>query len=193
MDKEIRAVDYPVEVRAEGDKKKIVGYAVKWEQLSVPLYGMFRERFRRGAFAESLATTEVVATYQHNATQTLGRTNKTLIVVEDDIGLRYEIDPPSWAGPIMESIERGDVKGASFTFRATKDEWDETDPKMALRTITTAALAEVSPVTFPAYPTSEAGVRSAQETYEKRPKPARTAEYIDQSRRNRLKLAERGV
>ncbi len=99
----------------------------------------------------------------------MGRTAAgTLVVEEDDIGLKYEIDPPSWAQNHIESIERGDVTGSSFIFRALKTEWDDTNPDMEIRTVTEAELIEVSPVTFPAYPQSEAGVRSAQNIFESR-------------------------
>lgn len=154
------------EVRAgEDGSKKITGYAVKWDRLSVPIFGLFREKFRRGAFADSLEKDgDVYASFQHNVSETIGRTPKTLRLEEDDIGLRYEIDPPSWFDKI-ESIERGDVRGSSFIFslEGGKEEWDKTDSKMPVRTVVKARLFEVSPVTSPAYPQSSSGVRSAED------------------------------
>jgi HK97 family phage prohead protease len=172
QDKEQRSNKIKVEVRAvgegEGQKRKIVGYAVKWDQLSDPIWGYFQERFRKGAFANYLSRSDadVVASWQHNLAEILGRTPGTLTVEEDDIGLRYEIDPPSWADKHIETIERGDVTGSSFIFRALKSEWDETNPEMEIRTVVEAELIEVSPVTFPAYPQSEAGIRSAKDVYQ---------------------------
>lgn len=172
QDKEQRNNSLKVEVRASGEdqKKKIAGYAVKWDQLSDPIWGYFQERFRKGAFTNHLKSNpDVIGDWQHNMSEIMGRTAAgTLVVEEDDIGLKYEIDPPSWAQNHIESIERGDVTGSSFIFRALKTEWDDTNPDMEIRTVIEAELIEVSPVTFPAYPQSEAGVRSAQSIFESR-------------------------
>lgn len=159
-----------MEVRkVEGEPTKIIGYAVRWDQLSHPIYGMFQERFKRGAFAASLINPDVYAAWQHDAREILGRTPGTLLVAEDDIGLRYEITPPSWAEKYVETIERGDVRGSSFIFRSTKEEWDETNEDMPIRSVIEAELYEVSPVTSPAYPQSTVGVRSAEEIFQARP------------------------
>lgn len=152
----------------EGEPTKIVGYAVRWDQLSLPIFGMFQERFKRGAFAASLVQPDVYASWQHDSREVLGRTPNTLAVFEDEIGLRYEITPPSWAEKYIETIERGDVRGSSFIFRASKQEWDETNPDISIRTITEAELFEVSPVTTPAYPQSSVGIRSAEEVFNNR-------------------------
>ena len=145
----------------EGEGKKIIGYAVKWDSLSEPIYGMFREQFKRGAFAKSLGKQAVYAAYQHKVEDTIGKTPKTLKVIEDDVGLRYEILPPKWFEPKLESIERGDVEGSSFIFQTEegKEEWDRSG-EMPIRTVKEADLYEISPVTNPAYPQSTANVRS---------------------------------
>ncbi|MET3937193.1 HK97 family phage prohead protease [Paenibacillus sp. PvP094] len=155
--------------KVDGEPTKIIGYAVRWDQLSHPIFGMFQERFKRGAFAASLINPDVYASWQHDAREILGRTPGTLLVTEDDIGLRYEITPPSWAEKYVETIERGDVRGSSFIFRPTKEEWDETNPDMPIRSVIEAELFEVSPVTTPAYPQSSVGIRSAEETFQARP------------------------
>lgn len=154
--------------KIDGEPTKIIGYAVRWDQLSHPIFGMFQERFKRGAFAASLINPDVYASWQHDAREILGRTPGTLLVAEDDIGLRYEITPPSWAEKYVESIERGDVRGSSFIFRSTKEEWDETNPEMPIRSVVEAELFEVSPVTTPAYPQSTVGVRSAEDIFNSR-------------------------
>ncbi|MDQ0169173.1 HK97 family phage prohead protease [Paenibacillus tundrae] len=175
-----------LEVRkVEGEPTKIIGYAVRWDQLSHPIYGMFQERFKRGAFAASLINPDVYAAWQHDAREILGRTPGTLLVAEDDIGLRYEITPPSWAEKYVETIERGDVRGSSFIFRAVSggEEWDEeTNPDMPIRTIKEAELFEVSPVTTPAYPQSSVGIRSAEETFQSRPTTETTKDDEEEQR-----------
>lgn len=159
--------------REEGEPAKIIGYAVRWDQLSKPIFGYFQEKFARGAFAASLVNPDVYASWQHDSREVLGRTPNTLLLTEDELGLRYEITPPSWAEKHIETIERGDVRGSSFIFRAVPggEEWDESNPDMPIRTIREAELFEVSPVTTPAYPQSSVGIRSAEEIYQARPKP----------------------
>lgn len=158
--------------REEGEPPKIIGYAVRWDQLSKPIYGHFQEKFVRGAFAASLINPDVYAAWQHDSREVLGRTPNTLSITEDDLGLRYEITPPSWADKYLETIERGDVRGSSFIFRAIREEWDESNEDMSIRTVYEAELFEVSPVTTPAYPQSSVGIRSAEEVYQSRPKGA---------------------
>ena len=58
-------------------------------------------------------------------------------------------------------LERGDIEGMSFRFIARRQEWDETvDPPV--RTIQEADLIEVTYTAFPAYPDTEAGMRSLE-------------------------------
>jgi len=180
--KEIRIYTFgPVEIRQGADgKKRIVGYAVRWNLLSDPIYGVWRERFERGAFAQSLIDrqNEIFATWQHQVGDTLGRSPNTLSLREDDNGLIYEIDPPSWAARHIETIERGDVRGSSFVFIARVVEYDwDSDPNYVIRTVRKADLYEVAPVTMPAYPQSTASVRSSE---------AEVAEYIQAERARRV-------
>lgn len=171
----------PVEIRqGEDGIKKIVGYAVRWGMLSQPIWGVYREKFERGAFSSSLLNrqNDIYATWQHDVRDTLGRSPNTLAVSEDENGLRYEITPPSWAERHLETIERGDVRGSSFTFMAQVAEYDwDTDPDYVIRTVKRAELYEVAPVTNPAYLQSTVGVRSDQQV----------AEYIRSEREKRTR------
>lgn len=163
---ELRQISTDLEIRKEGDQKRITGYAVKWDKYSNPIF-FFKEKFIKGAFKKSLEGGDIRALWQHDTAQVLGRTkNKTLKLKEDDKGLWYEIIPPSWAFGILETIERGDVTESSFGFRMKKEQWDDTDPKLPIRTIIEAELVEVSPVTFAAYPQSKIGVRNMHAVYD---------------------------
>ncbi|MEY9097009.1 HK97 family phage prohead protease [Paenibacillus sp. RC84] len=162
--------------KVDGEPAKIIGYAVRWDQLSHPIFGMFQEKFSRGAFTKALQNPDVYAAWQHDSREILGRTPNTLQLFEDDIGLRYEITPPKWADKHIETIERGDVRGSSFIFRAVVEEWDESDPVMPIRSVKDAELFEVSPVTTPAYPQSSVGIRSAEEVFQGRPSLSQAAE-----------------
>ena len=157
-----------LEIRSEGDgPEKITGYAATFEELSVPLWG-FREKIQKGAFAESIRQDDIRALWNHDPNYVLGRNRSgTLKLEEDDKGLRIEITPPEtqWAKDLMESIRRKDVDQMSFGFENEVDEWDESDQNNVIRTLKKARLFDVSPVTFPAYPTTSVGVRTAEDVY----------------------------
>lgn len=171
--KEIRAYSAAcVEVRArkEGEESRIIaGYAVKWGMRSS--FMGFYEVFQRGAFAEYLsdAAREVLLLNQHDWKQPLARrTNGTLKVEEDDIGLKFEaeLNDSTRAADVIKDIESGNVGGTSFCFRSRKEtytdgEWDN-EKNPVVREILKADLYEISPVTVPAYPDSEVGTRDIE-------------------------------
>lgn len=152
------------ELRAEGEGKKLVGYAAVF---NAPYdSGWMIEQIRKGAFARAMAENQDVrALFDHDSSVVLGRRSaKTLMLAEDDKGLRIEIDLPDTqaAKDLRVSVERGDITGMSFGFRVRKEEWDETGPK-PVRTLIDVDLLEVSVVTFPAYADTSVGVRSLEE------------------------------
>jgi len=70
----------------------------------------------------------VHALYEHNYTQLLGLTNfGTLVLSDDDTGLRFELTPPNLqlGNHVLELVERGDICGMSFGFRALYEARDE--------------------------------------------------------------------
>lgn len=159
-----------IEVRSEqeGGKPTIQGYAVVFNSLSVPMRDKrgveFRERIAPGAFADHLLTNpDIRALWNHNPDMPLGRTkNGTLRIAEDHRGLRVQIDPPdtTWGRDAVEAIRAGVVDGMSFVFGIQKDEWTKDERGSNVRTLRKSTLHEVSPVTFPAYESTEVGVRS---------------------------------
>lgn len=107
---------------------------------------------------------DVRALIDHDPSRILGRTSSgTLRLTVDDIGLRYEIDMPntSYARDLMESMKRGDINQSSFAFRVNyenpdAEEWRFND-KLGVyeRTIKDFSnIFDVSPVTYPAYPST---------------------------------------
>ena len=154
---------YPFEVRAsDGDKPLISGTGIVYNQLSVVIWGMFREQIAPGAFTDSIAKRDVRSLCNHNTDYPLGRTgNGTLRLSEDDAGIQFENDPPatSWGNDAVESIRRGDVTQTSFGFVALDDDWSLDNNEQLIRTIRKGELWEISPVVFPAYPQTEVGVR----------------------------------
>ncbi|HEY0838791.1 MAG TPA: HK97 family phage prohead protease [Vulgatibacter sp.] len=192
--RERRLADAPlrVEVRTEGEVQeptRLIGYAAMFDREAV-IAGFFREKIAPGAFAGALAG-DVRALWNHDTNHVLGRTKAgTLRLSEDETGLRVEIDPPDTqlGRDLLISVQRGDISQMSFAFRAIREEWEEREGEMPLRTIVEAELFEVSPVTFPAYEDTEISARSTAEAAleERRQTAARAAH---QRMRARLRIA----
>ena len=198
--KEVRFIPQEMRVKAdEGERKKIVGYAAKFNSLSEEMWG-FREQIAPGAFTEALKKSDVRALFNHDPNYVLGRQSAgTVTLMQDNVGLFYEIDPPDtqWARDIVSSIERGDIAESSFAFSMSGgvEEWDDTATP-AIRTIKSVGnLYDVSPVTYPAYPEATTGVRSDKEIFEEhqneRTKESQEEELPDYGiMKARLDLAE---
>jgi len=162
---------FPFEItevrKTDGEPTKIGGYAAVFNKLSDDLGG-FREKIDPGFFSDVLGD-DVRALFNHDDNMVLGRTkNDTLTLEEDGKGLKVEITPPdtTYARDLLTLIDRGDVNQMSFQWVTAIDEWDETDLKKVIRTLKKAkSLWDVSPVTFPAYPQTKAGLRSAKQMY----------------------------
>jgi hypothetical protein len=141
-------------VSNEGEAPVIEGYAAVFGVLSEDLGG-FREMIEPGAFKRTLEEgADVLALWDHESPYVLGRrSNDTLLLKEDEKGLRVRILPPDtqWARDALVSIRRGDVKQMSFGFRTVRDEWHQDDAGAVSRTLLDVDLFEVSPVAFPAY------------------------------------------
>lgn len=141
----------------------IDGYAAVFNSLSDDLGG-FREQILPGAFTECLKNSpDVRCLFNHQESMILGRTkSKTLTVDEDDKGLHYSCALPDtqYARDLATSIERGDVDQCSFGFYCLDDDWAMMD-ETPVRSVKTAELFDVSPVTYPAYPDTEVSTRSA--------------------------------
>lgn len=152
-------MDGRVELRAAEDgRRRIVQRAVPFGELSVDLGG-WREVIVAGAF--EIDGQDIRSLWQHDASLVLGRTTAgTLALRSADDGIYAESDPPdtSWARDALVSIERGDVTGSSFGFYVDEDEWILTEREV-VRRVVRGTLVEVSPVTFPAYPTTSTSVR----------------------------------
>lgn len=163
-----------IAVTRDADKPKIVGHAAVFNT-ETPIGSWFREKVAPGAFARAIKEDDVRALFNHDPNFVLGRNKAgTLRLAEDDVGLAVEIDPPDTqvARDLMTSMERGDISQMSFGFYVRKQEWLEDDKGNVLRTLVEVELFDVSPVTYPAYPTTDVAVRSLTDWREQnRPKP----------------------
>jgi HK97 family phage prohead protease len=145
----------------EADKRKIVGHAAVFNQLSLPLQFGIREKILPGAFKESIEEDDIRALWNHDEKWVLGRTKSgTLRLKEDDVGLYIEIDPPdtNYAKDFIELIKRGDVDQMSFGFTVIDEDYEKNN-NQTIRILKKVRLFDVSPVTFPAYPQTDVKVR----------------------------------
>jgi Escherichia/Staphylococcus phage prohead protease len=180
----LSAANRPIEVRAEqGQPPKIQGYAACFYSAGDPgtEYELFRygdfsavERLMPDCFDRAVREDDVRSLFNHDPDHILGRVRaNTCRLSIDSIGLRYEIDPPDTqtARDLMESLKRGDVTGSSFSFDYLKKNiimQQEGDKERDIIEVHDVLLYDVGPVTFPAYTSTTAGVRSVNEDALKR-------------------------
>ncbi|WIV10538.1 HK97 family phage prohead protease [Proteiniborus sp. MB09-C3] len=152
--------------KTEDDKMTISGYVVQFNKRSKVMWD-FVEVVAKGAFRESLKNNVIKALWNHDSNLVLGSTkNSTLRLLEDDFGLRFELDLPNtnWGRDAWESVRRGDVDGVSFGFFVIEDNWEYLkDEDLYQRTLLNVDLFEISPTPFPAYGDSQVSCRSFEE------------------------------
>lgn len=186
------------------------GHAAVFDRESEDLGG-FREVIARGAFRKALdGNQDTVALFNHDPNYVLGRTtNNTLDLREDPRGLHAYFQAPDtqYARDLREVVKRGDVSQMSFAFTVAKDDWQEREDGTVMRRVLEVdRLYDVSLVTTPAYPQTDAqsvrtDLTSDSETTPEPPSEAGTekeahearkapqAEYLEESKR-RLTLAK---
>jgi HK97 family phage prohead protease len=168
--KEIRFAAAELRKTATGSRT-LAGYAAKFNEISLPIPGSdgwFIEKLAPGCFAQSLAAGEEIrALCDHEDTKIIGkRSNGSLRISEDNVGLRVEIDVPatSWGNDLLACVDSGLVSGMSFGAYMLEDRWEQTiyeGKPWALRTVLRADAFEVTATSMPAYPqTSLAAARS---------------------------------
>lgn len=155
----------------------IVGYAAVFYRAGDPgteyrLYEDAYERVMPGAFDAAIREGDLVrGLTNHEDLWLLGRTDLgTVRLSVDQVGLRYEIDPPdTQAGrDTVALLKRGDLDASSFGFRVWggkrgRTAWIEEvrdGRQVSIRELQEVELLDVGPVTFPAYLASTAGLRS---------------------------------
>ena len=126
--------------------------------------GGFTELIAPSAFAGALAPgADVLCLRDHDVSILLGRTkSKTLTLTDSPEGLRFTCNLPktTQAADLAESVDRGDLDANSFGFCTLDDKWLADAAGNVVRTLLSVELAEISPCSFPAYPTSQVSVRS---------------------------------
>lgn len=162
----------------------IEGHAAIFDQWSEELGPLFpfKEKVMPGAFKASIQNDDIRALFNHDPNYVLGRNKAgTLELKETQKGLLVRITPPDaqWARDLIVSIDRGDISQMSFGFLVLEDRWG-TEEGMDVRELHKVKLFDVSPVTFPAYPQTDVGIRSAWESFERHIAEADKARKIKQ-------------
>jgi len=169
-----------IECREDGTPEAIVGHAAVFFRdgdagTEYEMWPGVAERIADTAFDRALEEKDDArALFNHDPSNLLGRVSAgTVELAKDDTGLRYRI--PIDMGDqdharIVPKIQRGDLSGSSFAFRATEERWLEkkskNDPE--IRIVESVELFDVGPVSFPAYQAADAGLRAAGDSGEAR-------------------------
>lgn len=123
----------------------------------------FWEEIAPEAVTKTLREADVRFVVNHDPNLLLARTSsKTLRMEATPGGLQVDADmaPVSYAEDAAVLLERGDLREMSFAFEPLAWEYSERDGEDFYR-ITEITLFDVSVVTYPAYASTSAGLRSA--------------------------------
>jgi HK97 family phage prohead protease len=159
---EVRTNSVDFEVRAEGDGMTFTGYASVFNSPSEDLGG-FIEYVAPGAFKRSLQSrNEVKLLWNHDSGEPLASLRGgTMQLVEDERGLKVTAKLPNTTRgrDVAELLRTNVISEMSFGFNVIKDSWSRDGQT---RTLESVRLFEVSVVSFGAYKSTEASVRSSQ-------------------------------
>lgn len=203
-DLETRRTMMPVQIRAttnENEEPVIEGYALKYDKPSEILGGFTRfiERIAPGAL-DGADMSNVVATINHDQNQVLGRSGVNLTLTLDEIGLKFTVIPTdtSFARDLITNIKAGVINQCSFAFTVAPDDdaqdWvdstrDGVDYERTIRKID--HLFDVSIVTTPAYPDTEAKVGERSINLVKRMQNDKEKDATQHKRKQMLRELER--
>lgn len=173
----VRADVTDVQVRAEDTDETgdlvFTGHAAVFDKLSEELGfrgWSFREKIQRGAFRKALdEDQDTVYLFDHEGLPLARTAAKTLELREDPIGLHVyaRAAPTSVAQDLALAMRAGNVRQMSFAFTVAEDSWEiNTDSDGNVQEIRTIIAVErlydVSAVSTPAYPQTDAQVRSRE-------------------------------
>ena len=159
----------------EGEEKRTVeGYAALFNVESQLMWD-FVEVIEPGAF-DNVLEDDVRALFNHDANLVLARNNGTLELWVDEKGLGYRFEAPrtTVGDDLLENLEKKIITQSSFGFRVEETSWDEivTDDdsiKHIRRIRKIKELFDVSPVTYPAYLTTEVSLRNFENHKKEKP------------------------
>jgi HK97 family phage prohead protease len=87
---------------------------------------------------------------------------------EGNLAYRFKIPNRSYAKDLEDSLKSGDIDQSSFAFRAKESKWEWRDDNESLTKdrrsiVKMERLYDVSPVTYPASPSTSVALRSIDE------------------------------
>lgn len=176
-----------MELRTEDDGKLILeGYPIVFNTRTMIWPGL-AEVVKPGAALDALGEGRTALYWNHDTNQPMARMkNGTLDAHEDDNGvfMRAEVSGSEWGRRGYEAVKNGLVDQMSFGFFVDRDgqEWEtetdaETGSSVDVRTITKfAGIPDFSPVSEPAYPTTEIQARSRDLALQDKPEPSTEGE-----------------
>lgn len=147
------------EIRAaESEGMVLEGYAAVFDQ--VTNIGPFQEVIDRGAFDGHLDD-DVRLLLNHEGAPMARTANGTLKLTTDDHGLHYraELVDTQAARDLYAMVKRGDISQSSFAFTIEKEERQSDGVR---RVMQVGSILDVSPVSFPAYPTTWVQARAKE-------------------------------
>lgn len=129
------------------------------------MFGEYQETIADGAFHRTIRQkADVRMLKNHNTDHVFARTKSGTLTLADDPHLRASAPSLDPSNPQVQTLRselgRGDVDQMSIGFRVKDQEWSDDYTERTIREI---ELFEVSVVTFPASPTTSAGLRSLDE------------------------------
>lgn len=172
-----------VTIRADGAEPRFSGYASVFNSRTAignPLRWGFYEEIAEGAFSKTLAEADARMLIDHDSYYVVSRMSAgTLSLSEDERGLAVDsaLDGDlSYVRDLQANLRNGNITGMSFGFYVIKDEWNTesievegADPvDVEVRVIREVRLIEVSAVTFPAYPETEAELKAVARALDRR-------------------------
>jgi HK97 family phage prohead protease len=145
----------------------------EWTEIDSYFEGHFLERIAPGAYKKTFRENrnDIKPLFQHGYDPQVG--DKPLGPIadlrEDETGAYYEVallDAPYVRNDILPGLKAG-LYGASFRFQMIREDFnakpersDHNPDSLPERTLKELRVFEFGPVTFPAYPSATAGVRS---------------------------------
>lgn len=147
---------------SENENKYIEGYFIRFNEETELWPGVYEE-VTPDSITDSIKTNDIRCLFNHDTNIVLGRTgNSTLELKKDDKGLFGKVkinQNDKQAMDILARIERGDINACSFGFNIINEEVQNRDDGTVKFILKEIDLHEVSPVTFPAYPTTSIEAR----------------------------------
>lgn len=125
--------------------------------------GEYQETICRGAFTKALQERQDVRLLVNHEGIPVARTKSgTMVLNEDERGLMVDVPSLDTDSPLVQTLrsamQRGDIDQMSFSFRATRQEWNEDYTERFVREV---KLYDVSVVTYPANEGTDVKLRSA--------------------------------